>query len=155
LEKTGWGQATQAQIAQKLGVLPSRVWQMSRLVIMGLVTQFLKQPKARKKSQAFLHPEEEPAKLKKRIAFLGNLERGVLGKVKPLGRPTTSPSKRFQGCLKVARELKKKGLVNWRPVFTMVGPVGPTRNVQKSVNELKRRHGSKTTQMFGIKEGGS
>ena len=71
---------------------------------------------------------------------LRNWERGALGNAKPLGRPATSPSKRFLGRLKVARELKKQGLVGWRPVFAAVGAAVSTRLVQESVSELKRRH---------------
>lgn len=65
------GQATQLEIAQKLGTSPLRVWQMSRQALVGLVAALLKQPKARKGSaKSSLPPEEDPVKLKKRIASL-------------------------------------------------------------------------------------
>ena len=71
---------------------------------------------------------------------LRNWESGVETQVKHLGRPAISPAKRFLARLKVARELRKQGLVGWRPVAAKVGAVVPTRLVQKSVSELKKRH---------------
>lgn len=58
---------------------------------------------------------------------------------KPLGRPVTSPPKRFRARLQVARELRKQGWVGWRPVLARLGPVVSTRLVQESVSELKKR----------------
>ena len=71
---------------------------------------------------------------------LRNWESGAEEEVKPLGRPAISPSKRFQARLKVARELRKQGLVGWRPVLAVVRSCVSTRLVQESVSELKRRH---------------
>ena len=71
---------------------------------------------------------------------LRNWERGAHEALKPLGRPATSPSKRFQARLKVARELRRQGLVGWRPVAAKVGSTVSTRLVQECVRELKRRH---------------
>ncbi len=71
---------------------------------------------------------------------LRNWESGAPKAPKPLGRPATSPSKRFQARLKVARELRKQGWVGWRPVLARVGSCVSTRLVQESVGELKRRH---------------
>jgi hypothetical protein len=64
------GQATREEIAKKLGVPPLRVWQMSQQALVGLVAALLKQPKARKEAKPILPPEEDPVKLKKRIAIL-------------------------------------------------------------------------------------
>lgn len=58
---------------------------------------------------------------------------------KALGRPATSPAKRFQARLKVARELHRQGWTGWRPVVKRLGPVVSTRLVQESVRELKKR----------------
>src|SRR5580700_6150083 len=63
------GQATRQEIAKKLGMPPLRVWQMSQQALVGLVAGLLKQPKARKNTNT-LSPEEDPVKLKKRIASL-------------------------------------------------------------------------------------
>jgi transposase InsO family protein len=71
---------------------------------------------------------------------LRNWEKGAVAQAKPLGRPAASPSKLFRARLKVARELRKQGWVGWRPVLAMVGPSVPTRLVQKSVSELKKRN---------------
>jgi hypothetical protein len=68
------GQATREEIAKKLGIPPLRVWQMSQQALVGLVASLLKQPKARKEPKTVLPPEEDPVKLKKRIA---NLERDL------------------------------------------------------------------------------
>lgn len=64
------GQASREEIAKKLGVPPLRIWQMSQQALVGLVAALLKQPKARKEAPASLPPEEDPVKLKKRIAGL-------------------------------------------------------------------------------------
>ena len=71
---------------------------------------------------------------------LRNWESGAEIPRKPLGRPATSSSKRFQARLKVARELRKQGWVGWRPVLAAVGPFVSMRLVQESVSELKKRH---------------
>jgi len=68
--------------------------------------------------------------------------------LKPLGRPTISPTKRFQARLKVARELRKQGWVGWRPVAAKVGSSISTRLVQESVSELKRRLAQKRRKWF-------
>jgi hypothetical protein len=65
------GQATRQEIAEKLGIPPLRVWQMSQQALVGLVAGLLKQPKARKElGKVHLPPEEDPVLLKKRIASL-------------------------------------------------------------------------------------
>ena len=64
------GQTTRQEIAEKLGVPPLRVWQMSQQALVGLVAGLLKQPKARKETKTTLPPEEDPVKLNKRIATL-------------------------------------------------------------------------------------
>jgi transposase InsO family protein len=70
---------------------------------------------------------------------LGNWKRGALKAQKPLGRPATSPSKRFEARLRVARELHRQGWPGWRPVMESLGPVVSTRLVQESVSALKKR----------------
>jgi hypothetical protein len=69
---------------------------------------------------------------------LRNWESGAPKAPKPLGRPATSPAKRFQARLKVARELHRQGWTGWRPVLSRLGPVVSTRLVQESVSELKK-----------------
>lgn len=69
-----------------------------------------------------------------------NWESGAQTQAKHLGRPAISPAKRFLARLKVARELRKQGLVGWRPVVAKVGAAVPVRLVQESVSELKKRH---------------
>ena len=65
------GQSTQKEVAEKLGVPPLRVWQMSRQALVGLVAGLLKQPKARRsQQQPALPPEEDPNLLRKKIASL-------------------------------------------------------------------------------------
>jgi hypothetical protein len=64
------GQTTREEIAKKLGIPPVRVWQMSQQALVGLVAALVKQPKARKEAKPSLPPEEDPVKLKKRIATL-------------------------------------------------------------------------------------
>ena len=71
---------------------------------------------------------------------LRNWVRGAETQIKHLGRPVTPPAKRFLARLKVARELRKQGWAGWRPVKAKVGSVVPTRLVQESVSELKKRH---------------
>jgi hypothetical protein len=69
--ETWMGQASREEVAKKLGVPSLRVWQMSRQALVGLVAGLLKQPKARKpKTQPSLSPEEDPVKLRKKIAAL-------------------------------------------------------------------------------------
>jgi len=69
--ETWMGQASREEVAQKLGVPSLRVWQMSQQALVGLVAGLLKQPKVRKgKNQPALPPEEDPAKLRKKIATL-------------------------------------------------------------------------------------
>jgi hypothetical protein len=69
--ETWMGQATREEVAQKLGVPSLRVWQMSQQALVGLVAGLLKQPKVRKgKNQPALPPDEDPVKLKKKIATL-------------------------------------------------------------------------------------
>jgi transposase InsO family protein len=70
---------------------------------------------------------------------LRNWESGAFQEQKPLGRPATPPSKRFEARLKVARELHRQGWVGWRPVVKNLGPVVSTRLVQESVSALKKR----------------
>jgi hypothetical protein len=67
--ETWMGQTTKQDVAKKLGMPPLRVWQMSQQALVGLVASLLKQPKTRK-GRPSLPPEEDPMKLKKRIAFL-------------------------------------------------------------------------------------
>lgn len=64
------GQASREEVSKKLGMPPLRVWQMSQQALVGLVAGLLKQPKARKGTKPVLPPEEDPVKLKKRIASL-------------------------------------------------------------------------------------
>lgn len=69
--ETWMGQASREEVAKKLGVPSLRVWQMSRQALVGLVAGLLKQPKVRKgKNQPALPPEEDPVKLRKKIATL-------------------------------------------------------------------------------------
>jgi len=70
---------------------------------------------------------------------LRNWERGAETQAKHMGRPATPPAKRFLARLKVARELRKQGWTGWRPVEANIGPEIPTRLVQESVSELKKR----------------
>src|SRR5579862_7842576 len=60
---------------------------------------------------------------------LRNWESGAAMVLKPFGRPTVSPTKRFLARLKVARELRKQGLVGWRPILAKIGSVVSTRLV--------------------------
>jgi transposase InsO family protein len=70
---------------------------------------------------------------------LRNWKGGVNKAPKPLGRPATPPTKRFQARLKVARELHRQGWPGWRSVEESLGPVVSTRLVQESVRVLKHR----------------
>ena len=71
---------------------------------------------------------------------LRNWKSGAFEASKPMGRPALSPSGRFLARLKVARELRKQGLVGWRPVLVKIRPFVSTRLTQESVSELKKRH---------------
>jgi len=80
---------------------------------------------------------------------LRNWERGAQGEKKLIGRPATSPSERFQACLKVARVLREQGHgAGWRPVLAKVKPMVSTRLVQESLRELKKRHRLKLSKRF-------
>jgi transposase InsO family protein len=79
---------------------------------------------------------------------LRNWESGAEDQVKHLGRPATSPSKRFLARLKVARELRRQGWTGWRPVLAKVWPDVSIRLVQESVSELKKRHAQKQRMRF-------
>lgn len=80
---------------------------------------------------------------------LRNWERGAQMVAKPMGRPATSPSKRFQARLKVARALRQQGHgAGWRPVLAKVRSEVSTRLVQESLRELKKRHRVKLAKKF-------
>jgi transposase InsO family protein len=69
--------------------------------------------------------------------------------MKRMGRPATSPSKRFQARLKVARALREQGFsAGWRPVLAKVGSEVSTRLVQESLRKLKKRHRIKLAKRF-------
>jgi len=79
---------------------------------------------------------------------LRNWESGAVIQAKHLGRPATTPSKRFLARLKVARELRRQGWTGWRPVLAKVRTDVSIRLVQESVSELKKRHEQKRRKRF-------
>lgn len=63
------GRSTKLEIAQKLGIPPLRVWQMSQQAISGMVAGLLTQPKVKSRGVT-MNPEDDPKILRKRIAEL-------------------------------------------------------------------------------------
>lgn len=64
------GQTSRAEVAERLGVPPLRVWQLSQQALSGLVAGLLKQPKARVKEPVLPQEMESPWKLRARIKKL-------------------------------------------------------------------------------------
>ena len=65
------GKATKAQIAERLEVLPLRVWQLSQQALSGMLAGLLRQPKSRAKvTLAPASPEDDPKLLRKQIGKL-------------------------------------------------------------------------------------
>jgi hypothetical protein len=65
------GRAKKEEVAEKLGVPPLRVWQMSQQALSGMAAGWVKQPRSGKKNlQSILPPEEDPKVLNKKIQGL-------------------------------------------------------------------------------------
>jgi transposase InsO family protein len=82
---------------------------------------------------------------------LRNWKGGANKVPKPLGRPATPPSKRYQARLKVARELHRQGWPGWRSVVKSLGPVVSTSLVQESVRVLKQRRRLRKRQWIEVR----
>jgi hypothetical protein len=61
------GKATKAEAAERLGVAPPRLWQLSQQALAGMVAGLLKQPRARKGADP---GPDEPTALRKRLLQL-------------------------------------------------------------------------------------
>lgn len=84
------GKTSKGELAKHLQVPPLRVWQLSQLALSGMVCGLLKQPR-RRAPGAMTRPEDDPKKLRKRIAELedqlGRTERlAILFRDLPLTR---------------------------------------------------------------------
>ena len=65
------GRVRKEEAAQKLGIPPLRVWQLSQQALSGMAAGLVKQPKSgKKKLRAALSPEEDPKALNKKIQGL-------------------------------------------------------------------------------------
>ena len=65
------GRVRKEEAAQKLGIPPLRVWQLSQQALSGMAAGLVKQPKSgKKKFRGMLPPEEDPKALNKRIQGL-------------------------------------------------------------------------------------
>ncbi len=65
------GRVRKEEAAQKLGIPPLRVWQLSQQALSGMAAALVKQPKSGKKRlREMLAPEENPKVLNKRIQGL-------------------------------------------------------------------------------------
>lgn len=70
--ETWLGQKSRSQAAQELALPPVRFWQLSQQAVAGMVAGLLVQPKSRPRGEAklILNPDDDPKKLRKKIAVL-------------------------------------------------------------------------------------
>lgn len=69
--ETWVGKTSRAEVAQRLGIAPLRLWQLSQQGLAGMLAGLLKQPRARRGAGSqLLPPEEDPMNQKKRIEQL-------------------------------------------------------------------------------------
>ena len=65
------GKAPRGEIAERLGVTPLRLWQLSQQATAGMLAGLLKQPRRRRSmTSPPLPPEEDPVKLRKKVEQL-------------------------------------------------------------------------------------
>ena len=69
--ETWVGKTARAEVAQRLGMSPLRLWQLSQQGLAGMLAGLLKQPRARRGAgNPLLPPEEDPMNMKRRIVKL-------------------------------------------------------------------------------------